>query len=52
MIRDSLQDDLFAVVSIDAIRAATRRASKRPLKNRNIKLVRNNARQDTPIMIA
>ena len=40
MIRDSLQDDLFAVISNDAIHAATRRASKRPLNNRNIKLVR------------
>ena len=57
MIRDSLQDDLFAVISNDAIHAATRRASKRPLNNRNIKLVRcfkggYNAQQETPIMIA
>ncbi len=40
MIRDSLQDDLFAVISNDAMHAATRRASKRPLNNRNIKLLR------------
>jgi len=40
MIRDSLQDDLFTVISHDAIHAATRRASKRPLNNRIIKLVR------------
>ena len=57
MIRDSLQDDLFAVISNDAIRAVTRRASKSPLNNRNIKLVRcfkggYNAQQETPIMIA
>ncbi len=41
MIRDSLQDDLFAVISNDAIHAATRRASKRPLNNRNIDMFCN-----------
>ena len=50
MIRDSLLDDLFAVISNDAIHAATRRASK------SIKLVRcfkggYNAQQETLTII-
>ena len=57
MIKDSLLDELFAVISNDAIRAASRNALKRPRSNRSMKLVRcfkggYNAQQETPIMIA
>ena len=57
MIKDSLLDVLFAVISNDAIRAASRNALKRPRSNRSMKLVRcfkggYNAQQETPIIIA
>ena len=57
MIKDSLLNELFAVISNDAIRAASRNALKRPRSNRSMKLVRcfkggYNAQQETPIMIA
>jgi len=57
MIKDSLHDELFAVISNDAIRAASRNALKRSRSNRSMKLVRcfkggYNAQQETPIMIA
>ena len=57
MIKDSLHDELFAVIADDAIRAASRNALKRPRSNRSMKLVRcfkggYNVQQETPIMIA